>query len=1052
MRLERSLVLNRFCLQLLGADSLDQLKGPLATQERGDDAGHSPFYAVLRGLGDQRRLRPVQRLEAADLERYDLRVMEYQDALARRRSAFSFKYFQYLALLFTEIFLDRLTRHPQRFLRELNAYAHHVRMREPLLVDLPDFTPDDLRRLAFFMATGAGKTLLLHVHLLQVRHYLKNGRHPEALVRRPDGRRLFDNVLLITPNEGLSRQHLEEFERSGIPAELLTRASRSGSLYRPLVRVIEISKLADSVSADGVSIPLEQLGTANLVFVDEGHKGTGSEAQAWKRKQKRLSEDGLLLEYSATFAQSIAAAGRARPDLLVEYGKAILFDYSYRHFYHDGYGKDFFVMNVAGGRHQHAHDVLASGVLLFFQQRRLRREHSAAFAPYGVEPPLWVFLGSSVNAGKQGRSDVAVVVDFLRRFIAEPDWAIGRLRQALEGHSGFADGNRDLLVPRIGGLQAAYGGDAEALYLAITDDLFHGRGALEVNELKNAQGELGLRVSAPGGPAVADKPYFGVINIGDVSEFKKHLKEHAALEVGEDRFSASLFGAISGPESKINLLVGAKKFIEGWSSWRVSCMGLLNIARSEGPQFLQLFGRGVRLKGREWSLKRSAFLPGPHPKGLEQLETLYILGWNADYISAFRKMLEEEEIGKEIELPVVPMEPWPGHLRVPRLRREYAPYGRTWVLHPKGLPARVDLTPTVTAVESRLTETRAAAADPDVARGHAGERTQFDFGLPAHRDLIELDTLHAELTAYKATRGCGGIFIPRDTLLPILERCELHLALADSREPARVQSAALAVLKAYLDRFARAVEREEQSANIEPVLLEQDDTLVRPYRLRVEAALLPRIQRLLADEDALFHDDEGAPLPRLHVERHLFNPLLLSAQAVDGLTITPTGLVKSERDFVAHLRSFWNRHHKLAEYRHLEIYLLRNLPRVGFGLFKRSGFYPDFLLWIEDRKAGSVRLLFVEPHGLGHQGVDAIDDKARAFDFLVKTSGAADFRAARMTMEGYILTQTPLDEIAPGQDVRWVDLERGYHVYWQDDAGDYIHTLVNGPRQRSPGP
>ena len=97
----------------------------------------------------------------------------------------------------------------------------------------------------------------------------------------------------------------------------------------------------------------------------------------------------------------------------------------------------------------------------------------------------------------------------------------------------------------------------------------------------------------------------------------------------EDRFSGSLFGEIDRPDSRLNVLVGSKKFIEGWSSWRVSAMGLLNIGRGEGPQVIQLFGRGVRLKGRQWTLKRSAMLPPPHPDGLKNLETLLIFGWNA---------------------------------------------------------------------------------------------------------------------------------------------------------------------------------------------------------------------------------------------------------------------------------------------------------------------------------------------------------------------------------------------------------------------------------------
>jgi len=34
-------------------------------------------------------------------------------------------------------------------------------------------------------------------------------------------------------------------------------------------------------------------------------------------------------------------------------------------------------------------------------------------------------------------------------------------------------------------------------------------------------------------------------------------------------------------------------------------MGLLNIGKGQGPQIIQLFGRGIRLKGKGMSLKRS---------------------------------------------------------------------------------------------------------------------------------------------------------------------------------------------------------------------------------------------------------------------------------------------------------------------------------------------------------------------------------------------------------------------------------------------------------------
>jgi len=200
MNLDRSLVLNRYLHSLFGAERFEDLRRAIKEQDEGAGPdGHSHFFHVPSG-------RIGIKIGARALEDYDRRVMEYEATLAKKRRAEpvkSFKYFQYLALLYTEIFLDRLTADPAVFVRELNAF----RLSKADFTDIPDFAADDVRRLAFFMATGSGKTLLLHVNILQILYYLKAGKHPEALVRRSDGRSEFDNILLVTPGEGLSAQH-----------------------------------------------------------------------------------------------------------------------------------------------------------------------------------------------------------------------------------------------------------------------------------------------------------------------------------------------------------------------------------------------------------------------------------------------------------------------------------------------------------------------------------------------------------------------------------------------------------------------------------------------------------------------------------------------------------------------------------------------------------------------------------------------------------------------------------------------------------------------------
>ena len=181
-----------------------------------------------------------------------------------------------------------------------------------------------------------------------------------------------------------------------------------------------------------------------------------------------------------------------------------------------------------------------------------------------------------------------------------------------------------------------------------------GGGQLYVENLKGATGEVALRLGA-------ENEAFGVINVGDDAKLVK-LCEENGLATGEREFSGSLFHEINKPHSTVNLLIGSKKFTEGWSSWRVSTMGLMNVGKGEGAQIIQLFGRGVRLKGYDLSLKRSGKTQLPEgierPKHISVLETLGIFGIHADYMAQFRDFLEEEGLPTnddriEFLLPVI---------------------------------------------------------------------------------------------------------------------------------------------------------------------------------------------------------------------------------------------------------------------------------------------------------------------------------------------------------------------------------------------------------------
>ena len=62
-------------------------------------------------------------------------------------------------------------------------------------------------------------------------------------------------------------------------------------------------------------------------------------------RRRAIARDGFTFEYSATFGQSINKAGG---EVQEEYGKSIVFEYSYPRFYEDGYGKGYRILNLRG--------------------------------------------------------------------------------------------------------------------------------------------------------------------------------------------------------------------------------------------------------------------------------------------------------------------------------------------------------------------------------------------------------------------------------------------------------------------------------------------------------------------------------------------------------------------------------------------------------------------------------------------------------------------------------------------------------------------------------
>ena len=408
------------------------------------------------------------------------------------------------------------------------------------------------------------------------------------------------------------------------------------------IEIIDIHKLKETTGEKTVSI--DAFEGNNLVLVDEGHRGSsGADVGRWMQMRNRLCENGFSFEYSATFGQAMKASSNKK--LANEYAKCILFDYSYKYFYGDGYGKEYRILNLEDDSNdEHRRRYLTACLLAFYQQLRLFHDKRTELHRFLIEKPLWIFVGGSVTKQprKKDVSDVVDILLFLARFVKKREESISYLDMLLSGRSGLHDSQGRELFAGVFTYLGQKGFTGDSAFQDILATLFNAAvsGTLHVRQLKakgEAEGEVALHIGENNAP-------FGVINVGDPSKLCKLCEKHSDyLVVSDSEFSKSLFRSINAPDSSINVLIGSKKFSEGWSSWRVSTMGLMNIGKKEGSQIIQLFGRGVRLKGIDFCLKRSQRIVGIQPpEHIEKLETLNVFGIHADYMRQFKEYLEDE--------------------------------------------------------------------------------------------------------------------------------------------------------------------------------------------------------------------------------------------------------------------------------------------------------------------------------------------------------------------------------------------------------------------------
>lgn len=1059
----KQLVLNQWCLSFFKGGDLQSLKFRLGEDrhEGIDEDGQTTFFHELT-----QNLFEVDLISELELRLYDLNIVQHWNTITERRNklegmTLNMKYFQYLSLLFTEIYLDWYFNRPQKLLNCLNEQLKKYNTTAEAENRFQSFHADELNKLAFWNATGSGKTLLLHVNIHQYLHYFQKGRaiYP-------------DKIILLTPNEGLSRQHLGELNLSGFGFSKMFDKNRSG-VFKGTIEIIDINKLGDEMGEKTVAV--EAFEGKNLVLVDEGHRGTGTAAGAWMSRRETLVRGGFAFEYSATFGQAVSkglTVEKAEYELVKKkakllfdttnlkklneshkaqlslnsdekrsartlatrevYAKNILFDYSYKYFYEDGYGKESLILNLKDADYIQEHiarQYFTACLLSFYQQQFLWATNREKLSDFNIEKPLWVFVGNTVSGED---SDILNVLRFFAGFLNDEAQTKVWLKDLIGNTARLLDGKgRNIFHDRFTPLME-FGVDD--VYTGILKQLFNAdaKQRLKVVNLKNSKGELVLRVG--------ESEPFGLINIGDDAGFFKEAESDENVEYFDtevDDFGGSVFGTLNNKSSLLNVLIGSRKFTEGWSSWRVSTMGLLNMGKGEGSQIIQLFGRGVRLKGKDYSLKRST--PSQRPKGanLERLETLNIFGVNAGYMAAFKDYLKEEGITPSDEIIELDFETRPNFpkskLKTLTLKDGYKDnqvngFKRThfpWLYEiPEEFVGKIkeahislDLYP---KLEALATQDKGNAPDGNIR--HMGKIAAETMA------LFDFDRIYLAVQEYKLLKSWSNLRLDHEKLIAFcLSRNDWYtlfipkaeLQIVSFADIGKQEDILIRLLQDYTDRFYKSLKTAYEGQFYDIVYVkEDDDTLRKVYQFEIEDTTegeayekkLKVLQELVNSGNIGEASKWNAgQMVAICFDSHLYYPLFAIEGAVP-LKMRPLSFdAPSEIQFIRDLEAFYQSDLGRKVIGKKSLYLLRNADTKakGLGFALAGNFYPDYLLWLVDDETGEQFLNFIDPKGI--RQMNLTDPKLGLYrEVKVLQDKLAD---PKLTLNAFILSGTPSDSL-----------------------------------------
>ncbi|MDY0017633.1 MAG: DEAD/DEAH box helicase family protein [Candidatus Delongbacteria bacterium] len=845
----------------------------------------------------------------------------------QKQNKVSLRYYQILAIYFTEVFF----RHRDN--KEFEDFAKSA--------------------LAYWMATGSGKTIIMHINVFQFIEHNKGFKDLE--------------IIITTPGVNLISQH----EREVTPlVEYLNKIHRNKIRF-----TIDTTSALLNKADDFFDFP-DNNKYQRLILVDEAHIGLGKsqkedEGEFLKLRRRLNIKHSFLFEYSATYHN-------LDKKLENEYSKSIIYDYNYNLFYRDGYGKDFYFEKVNA-------DVLQNGNLkdnldLNFQvieeklnvfneidYSNIKDLFSATTFP---DRPLIAFMGNTVNDKKEeGKkdedelSDISKIVDYLAN-LSESE----RIKFKYVFKNEY-------------------------------------KGKLKLTRNTQADDEILL--------SYGTGDYWGIINVGNglnfINDYKgDNVEKITSTSVIISNIEKYLFENIDKPQSPINVLIGSRKFAEGWNCFRVSVIGLINLGKSKGNKIIQIFGRGVRLKGLKNDGKRKDMnhiedyfvLEQSETDNLKKLETLCVFSLQRSYLETFTEAVSSElEITKTFDIPVTPsliklnsgdvaFDTYKKDLKIFKLSKTMVDVKRV-LLYPEDKKIEYEF---VIGCEQKKASISnfVFSLDYRTNRNEDGKNIRYSLSQANSKHEAFISYQHfvknfteqadeANIQLYKADKSLSGITI-YDVLAYIDEiKYKDELPELDFEFIENVNSK---IGEEFVKKVRNKInwhlnssiyqydeDLKQSEGNIKGDFIEKY-TIVKSFKLsrkdgtktkqKTESELNKEITNFTESireiEEALIIDKIG---------NHIYEPLLRENKLVlkDDVKLTPDKLNDGEKKFVKDFAAYIKE--KPEKFKEFDVYLMRNvesLKSIGIYLNDDSEvFYPDFIMWLIGKN--KIYINFIDPKG-----------------------------------------------------------------------------------------